>query len=167
MVALQITEIGVLLNRMLKGDMFDHFLLKEAAVSHAFDTVIDGALRDSFYTDAEREQLGLTGLRYIPWPQVRPIYLDLLKGNRKPSSFRFQFLLAPQNQEKTVAKSGSSFGTGDITGLFLNLIYKNDNLVCTTGISYRTFSPDKSLEQEWDRLAALFLKQHGITVDNL
>ena len=167
MTALQIIDIGPTLNRMLKGDMFDHFLLKEASISAAFTTTIDGVISDSFFSAEEKEKLELLGLSYIPFSFVRPICLDLMKGSRKPTAFRFQFLLSPQSQAKTVKQSGSSFQPTDISGLFLTLTYKNDTLVCTTGISYKVFSADKSLENEWDRLAAVFFKQNGIAVSKL
>ncbi len=167
MVAFQIEEIGPLLNLMLKGTMFDSFLLQEASVSQAFRTSIDGTLSNHFYSEDEIQQLGLSGLHFLPFSHIRPFCLNLMRGNRKPESFRFVFLLSPQNQANTVACSGSSFRTEDITGMFLNLCYKNETLTCTTGISYRVFSPDKSLEREWDRLAMLFFRRQGIAVKEL
>jgi len=167
MTALQITEIGSLMNQMLKGNMFDSFLLKEASVTQAYETTIDGTVRESFYSAEEAERLGLTGFRYVPFSHVRPLCLNLLKGSRMPEAFRFVFLLSPQNQAGTISRSGTGFSTEDITGLFLNLIYRDNSLVCTTGISYRIFSMDKSLEAEWDRLVEVFFRQHGIAVDKL
>ncbi|MCD7982539.1 MAG: DUF5721 family protein [Clostridiales bacterium] len=167
MTVFQIEEIGSLLNQMLKGTMFDHFLLQEASVSQAFRTDIDGTLRTQFYSEEEMRQRGLSGLRFLPFSHVRPFCLDLIRGNRKPESFRFVFLLSPQNQAGTIAHAGSSFHTEDVTGMFLNLSYKKEILTCSTGISYRIFSPDKSLEKEWDRLAMLFFRQHGIAVKEL
>ena len=49
--------------------------------------------------------------------------------------------------------------------MYLHFTYKNDVLICTTGISYRLFSLDKSLEQEWDRLVLIFLRQNGIAAE--
>ncbi len=167
MVALQINDVGTLLNQMLKGDMFDRFLLREASVSQSYTASIDGTLRPGFYSEEECRQLGLTGFSFIPFARVRPLCLDLIKGSRKPESFRFVFLLSPENQAATIAGSGTSFRSEDIGWLFLNLTYKDEILVCTTGISYLTFSMDKSLEAEWDRLAGLFFRRHGITVTEL
>ena len=167
MTVFQIEEIGSLLTQMLKGTMFDHFLLQEASISQAFRTDIDGTLSTHFYSEEELRERGLSGLRFLPFSHVRPFCLNLLRGNRKPESFRLVFLLSPQNQSGTIAHTGSSFHTEDVTGMFLNLCYKNDILTCTTGISYRIFSPDKSLEREWDRLAVLFFRRHGITVKEL
>ncbi len=164
MVAFQIEEIGSVLNQMLTGTMFDTFLLKEATISQGWDTHIDGAIKEDFYSEEEKQQLQLEGLRFIPFSFVRPFCLNLMKGNRMPDAFRFVFLHSPKNQASTISHAGSHFSPEDITGLFLHLTYKNGTLTCTTGVSYRVFSMDKSLEQEWDRLVALFFKQHGIAV---
>lgn len=167
MVALEINEIGVLINQLLRGGMFDNFLLQEAVISQAFDYTIDGTLNGDYYSEEEYEQLGLSGLKYIPFSHVRSICLEMIKGKRKPGYFKFVFLLSPKNQASTIIRSGSSFRPEDVTGMFLNLIYKNDILTCTTGISYRIFSLDKTLEKEWDRMVTLFFKQHGIAVEEI
>ena len=88
-----------------------------------------------------------------------------MKGKKKPGYFKFVFLLSPQNQASTVEKSGSNFSNDDIRAMYLNLVYKNDTLTCTTGISYKLFSLDKTLEQEWDRLVLLFFKKNHIACE--
>lgn len=167
MVALEINEIGAFTNQLLKGGMFDNFLLQEAVISQAFDYTIDGSIHPDYYSEDEQEQLRLSGLKYIPFSQVRPICLEMLKGKRKPGYFKFVFLLSPKNQASTIRHSGTGFQPEDVTGMFLNLIYKNGSLTCTTGVSYRIFSLDKTLEKEWDRMAAVFFKQHGIAVEEV
>jgi hypothetical protein len=59
------------------------------------------------------------------------------------------------------------FTPQDVTGMFLNLKFQNGNLMLTTGVSYRIFSTDKSLEHEWDRLVEIFLKNHNIIIEKL
>ena len=51
--------------------------------------------------------------------------------------------------------------------MFFNLIFRQGKLMLTTGISYRIFSADKSLDAEWDALMGKFLKNHGISFENL
>ena len=158
MVALEITEIGSLLQQMLKGTMFDHFLLQEAVISTICEHQIDGRITENYYTEEEAAQMGLSGYRYIPFSIVRPLCLEIMKGRRKPAFFKFVFLLSPENQENTIIHSGCSLRPED-------LIYKNNRLTCTTGVSCRIFSMDRTLEKEWDRLAAVFFRRHGITAE--
>ena len=51
--------------------------------------------------------------------------------------------------------------------MFLNLKYQDQKLTCITGISYRVFSMDKSLEQEWDRLVTVFFRNNKIPFEVL
>ena len=59
MVALEITEIGALLRQMLKGSMFDHFLLQEAVIHTACEYQIDGRLTEDYYSEEERADMGI------------------------------------------------------------------------------------------------------------
>lgn len=167
MTALQIKDLAQFSHELFRGTMFDNFLLQEAVISQAVSMTLDGTLKADFYSEEELAEKGLQDCPYIPYARVRPICFEMIKGRHKPDYFKFVFLLSPKNQASTILKSGSSFKPEDISGMFLNLIYKNEMLTCTTGISYKIFSPDKSLEHEWDRLAVLFFRQHGITVEIL
>ena len=91
----------------------------------------------------------------------------LIKGKKAPASFRFIFLLSPDNLEKTIAASDSSFTANDISGMFFNIKYQNQLLSLTTGVSYNIFSPDKTLENYWDTLIKKFLFQNEITYEEL
>ena len=92
---------------------------------------------------------------------------DLIKGRRTPSYFKFVFLLSPKNLERTLLSTHSSFTPEDITGMFINLKFQQKKLLLTTGISYRIFSVDKSLDQEWDSLVKRFLTAHEISFEEL
>lgn len=162
MVALQITEIGTFMNSMLKDGLFDHFLLQEASVNREITYTIDGTVTPGYYDEEELSEAGLSGVKYIPFGRIRAHCFELMRGKKKPVSFKFVLRLSPDNQRRTLEKTGSSFRPGDIGAMFLNLTYKNGALVCTTGISYKLFSTDKTLEREWDRLVTVFFRQHGI-----
>lgn len=167
MIALKLTDIKTFMTQLLKTDTFDHFLLQEAVITSAASFVIDGHLNKDFYSTDELEELELTGCRALPFSMLRGNCFDLIKGKKTPSFFKFVFLLSPSNLEKTLVSLHSSFTVQDITGVFLNLKYQNQLLVLTTGVSYAVFSPDKSLEREWDVLVTRFLKQHKISFEEL
>ena len=91
----------------------------------------------------------------------------MIKGKKTPSSFRFVFLLSPENQKKTIASIGSSFKDEDVTGMYINLRYQNQLLSLTTGISYNVFSIDKTLENQWDKMVMKFLSQNEIAYEDI
>ena len=167
MIALQFADIKDFMNKLLCTELFDHFLLPEATISTFATHTIDGHLHPDFFSPEDEQYDLLKQTAISPFSLLRPICFQLIKGNRTPLGFKFVFQLSPENQRRTVEKSGSSFKTEDITGMFLNLKYQDQKLTCTTGISYRTFSMDKSLEQEWDRLVTVFFKNHKIPYEVL
>ena len=154
MIALSLPEIKDFMNKLLCTDTFGHFLLKEAVILGSVTWSLDGTIQPDFYSSDEADALGLTGLSF-------------LKGKRTPSYFKFVFLLSPKNLERTLLSTHSSFTPEDITGMFINLKFQQKKLLLTTGISYRIFSVDKSLDQEWDSLVKRFLTAHEISFEEL
>lgn len=167
MIALDISGIKDFMHKLLCTETFDHFLLKEATIQTGITWNLEGELNNDFYSTEELDELGLTGLSFLPFGQMRAQCFHLIKGKRTPSYFKFVFLLSPENLSRTLAQTHSTFTPEDITGMFINLKFQHGKLLLTTGISYRIFSVDKSLEQEWDSLVKRFLANHEISFEEL
>lgn len=167
MIALELTDIKDFMNKLLRSEVFDHFLLQEAVITTGSTININGQITKGFYTEEELEELQLNGCRFLPFSMLRTNCFDLIKGKKTPSAFRFVFLLSPKNMEKTIAAVGSSYNPSDVTGMYINLKYQNQLLSLTTGIAYNIFSTDKTLEAEWDKMVMKFLKQHEIAFDEI
>ena len=167
MIALQLPEVRIFMNKLLCTEIFDNFLLQEASIQGAISYHIEGALHTDFYSTEELENEHLTGLSFIPYGKVRTQCFDLIKGKRTPSFFKFVLLLSPENLEKTIQQTGSSFTLADVSAAFVNLKFQNNQLILTTGISYRIFTTDKTLDHEWDNLMKRFLKNHTIAFEEL
>ena len=167
MIALELTDVKIFMNKLLRSEVFDHFLLQEAVISTGATFQINGQVTKGFYSDEELQELHLTGCRFLPFSMLKTNCFDLIKGKKTPSAFRFVFLLSPSNMEKTIAAVGSSYKPSDITGMYINLKYQNQLLSLTTGIAYNVFSTDKTLESEWDKMVIKFLKQHEIAFEEI
>lgn len=167
MLALQLTDKKDFMNKLLRTPLFDHFLLQEGVIATGASFVIDGRVNRDFYTEDELEELKIRDYRFLPFSMLRGSFFDLIKGKKTPSSFKFVFLLSPENLSRTLASISGSFTAQDITGVFLNICFRNGLLSLTTGVSYRIFSADKTLETEWDRLVRQFLRQHEISFEEL
>jgi hypothetical protein len=155
------------MNELLRTDTFDHFLLQEAVIVSAATYVIDGHITKDFYSAQELEELGLSGYSMLPFSFLRGSCFDLIKGKKAPASFRFVFELSPENLRRTLESVHSSYTVSDLSGVFINLKFQNQMLTLTTGISYRIFSADKSLNAEWDTLVKKFLTRHQIAFEEL
>lgn len=167
MISLELNDIKDFMNKLLRSELFDHFLLSEASICGPITYQIDGHLNTSFFSEEELTLQNLKDLPAIPFSKVRNNCFELMKGKVVPQSFHFVFMLSPSNLANTLAHIKSSFQPNDISGVYINIRYQNQTLLCTTGISYQIFSLDRSLEQEWDLLIQKFLKTHGISFEIL
>lgn len=165
MTAFEISDIKHFMSQLLGTSLFDHFLLTEGIISTGITYTIDGHINDSFYSEADIENLRLQNLSYLPFGQLRGTCFSIIKGKNTPVSFHFVFMLSPENMKHTLEQSGSSFTANDISGMFINLTFKNQKLICTTGISYKLFSTDKTLDHEWDLLVEKFFRKHQIPIE--
>lgn len=162
MIALQIQDIKDFMNRLLLKEIFDPFLVVEAAITTYNTFHIDGRLKPDYYTPEEREDLNLSQRHFSRWQDLRPFCLELIKGKRTPLSFQFTFQLSPENTKKLLAQTESSFSAQDINGLILNIRYDANGLFCTTALSLNIFTLDKSLDHAWDQMVQKFLLKQEI-----
>ena len=167
MIALELTDVKDFMNKLLRSETFDHFLLQEAVITGAATYTINGQITKGFYNEEEIAEYHLEGMRFLPFSMLRKTCFDIIKGKKTPSSFRFVFLLSPENQKNTISAIDSSFKDTDVTGMYINLRYQNQLLSLTTGISYNIFSTDKTLENQWDKLVTKFLSQNEIANEDI
>ncbi|SER79133.1 DUF5721 family protein [Lachnobacterium bovis] len=167
MIVVQIKNIKNFMNNLLLSDMFDHFLLQETTIVNGASYVIDGHVNKDLYNTEELESLGVLDSSFFPYSQIRPKCLSIVKGKHTPGYFKFVFLLSPTNLEKTLSSIETTYTPLDVSGMFLNIKFQNGILTLTTGISYKTFNIDKSLDNEWDRLVRIFLSKNNIDFDIL
>ena len=87
---------------------------------------------------------------------------DIIKGKRLPLSCKIVLGLSKQSISYLIAHNNSSFREEDIEGIYINILYDPKNLLITTGISYKNFSLDKSLEYAFDEYLVKFLKEKAV-----
>lgn len=167
MIAIKILNVKEFMNTLLRTDAFDHFLMSEGTITTYMTYILDGTINLQFFDSEEDEYALLSQEDFIPFSFVRPHCFQMIKGKHTPSSFKFILSLSNANKERTLASLSSHFTASDISGMYLNLKYQDNQMMCTTGISYRIFSMDKSVEQGWDDMALRFFKNHGILFEAL
>ncbi len=167
MIALSILNIKEFMHILLRTDAFDSFLLAEGSITTYMAWMLDGHSHADFFSPEDEPYPLAAQEAYIPFSLVRPACFELIKGKRTPSSFKFVFLLSSENQRRTIASIQNSFAPEDVTGMYLNLKYQDKRLLCTTGISCKVFSMDKSLGQGWDDMVQRFFKKHKIAYELL
>lgn len=153
------------MNQLLKSGLFDHFLLSEASIHGAVSYHVDGHANRDFFDAEEWEELAADGAEYIPFSYFRPVCYELIRGKHTPVSFKLVFLLSPANAERTIASADCGLSARDVSGMFLNLSFREGAMTFTSGISYRTFTTDHALDAAWDALTARFLSKNNISFD--
>ncbi len=167
MISLQMDEVKAFMNQLLLSQTFDAFHVVEGSITTFHTFQFDGHLHPDYYTKEEQEAFGLENRRLIRWQELRPFCLELIKGKRTPLGFRFTFQLSPENTEKLLTQTASSFSAKDVNGLVLNIRYENGHVLCTTAVSLNLFTMDKSLEHAWDQMVQKFFLKHELTFQAL
>ena len=161
MVALKIEEQKAFTSGLFLGEIFDRFLVREANVVTFNSFTIDGRVRHGYYSEElEENQIE----EFSAWKVLKPFCFSLIKGKRLPESFRIVFVLSPEAKEKFVESHVPGMSPDVVGGLYLNVLYENNEMTVVTGTSLNVFTMDKTLEREWDESVKRFFQKHGIAV---
>lgn len=158
MISVSITDVKNFMAHLLSRETFDLFYLVEASFKKEISYHIDGHLHPDYF-DSDSD---LPERKYCLWKEVRPFAFSIIKGKRLPLGCKVVLALPKETIAFLIKESGCSFREEDIEGIFLNILYEPENLIITTGISYRTFSMDKSLEHNVDDHMRQFLRKKDI-----
>ena len=160
MIAVQIADIGSFMTKFLRSEIFDPFEFMEGTLQTRTTYDFDGHILSDSYSEDELREEGLFGHTYLLFSMQRPVLFDLIKGKKTPVFFKFTLFLSPSDfYERTQLPPDPSDA---ISGFLLNLRFMHGELTASTGVSYRTFSTDKSLEFEWDSYIRQFFKEHSL-----
>ena len=81
MLALQLTDVKDFMNKFLRSETFDHFLLQEGVITSGASYVIDGHIHPDFYTSEEMEELEITDCDFLPYALLRIFSVDKTLDN--------------------------------------------------------------------------------------
>ena len=70
MISIELTDTKDFMNKLLRTEIFDNFLLQEAVITKAASYVIDGHLQKGFYSSTELEENGIAGYSILPFTTV-------------------------------------------------------------------------------------------------
>ena len=151
--------------KLLTGETFDSFLLKEAAIYGFVPYRIDGHINKAFFSDQSEEDTAFTSYEYVQWKDIRTVCFDLIKGKRKPTKFIFVLYLKPEAMSAMFEKAEFSATESLVKNLIFNIRFEQGEMSITTGIDYSGFTLDKQAEQLWDTTARKFLDKKEIAYE--
>lgn len=160
MISLNLLEVKSFMAKLLTQNTFDQFLLREMELQTFTNYSINGQFNEDFFTTEELEERGEN--RFTLWSDVRSIAFSMIKGNKTPLSLKIVFQLPKAKIEELVQRAGGKLQADDIGGLYLNVRFEKGELHIITGTAIKTFTLDKTLEQEWDAEVKRFLRETAI-----
>lgn len=163
MFACTVSDVRDFMEKLFLRNTFDGFQLVEAVITASNRFVVDGHIREEYYTKEEWEELAEKQISR--WSSLRPLCFQMIKGKKTPDSMKLVFRMAEGGTEKLLEKSGLSFQLSDVEGLFFNVLYEKGELKLTSGVSMKLFTMDKSLERFWEQRLEGFLKQSEIVYE--
>lgn len=159
MISIPIMDIKNFMLHLLSRETFDRFYAVEASVKKNISYHIDGHLHHDFFDTEDGHD---KAQQYCFWKEIRPHMFNIIRGKRIPLGCKIVLALPEASVRFLLAQSQGSFREEDIEGVYLNVLYDPESLTLTTGVSYRTFSLDKTFEHNVDDHLQKFLKDRGI-----
>ena len=148
MIACQVKEIKQFMNTLLNSEAFDTFRLEEARITTFNTYEIDGHVVPEFYDGLEDRPETLP--EFTSWHEIRPIFLQLIKGKRTPVSFQFTLHASKDYTNKLITQHEIPVSPDAVRCLLVNIRFEHGALKLITGTAFTTFIPDKTLEKLWD-----------------
>ena len=162
MLALKINTTKTFMHKLLIGDAFHVFSLVEASITTFNQFHIDGKLHMDFFDTDTEQQLSADKIIYSSWGDVKAYCYSIIRGKLPPLQFKFIMRLSPSQINILPANNIFSFSDSELSDLFLNIQFKNNELLCTTGIFCQVFTLDKTSETTWDNVVLDFFRYHQI-----
>lgn len=154
MIAQKISNLRLFTKQLFLEPTFDFFLVSELTITTYNTFHIDGTIKREFFTEEERQ--ALSSESFSTWARLRPICFSLIKGKKLPISFQIVLRLSHADTEQLFLTAPPP---AELDGLFLNIIYKNEELICTSGTSYQTFTLSRTADTIWDEYVTNFLEK--------
>ena len=161
MISLKILEMNRFMGKLLKGENFDGFLLKEGFLRTNIEYRFQGQLFAEYFDTSEQEKLED---KYVYWGELRPTLFELIKGKRTPLAFSFTLLLTKNDTTELLARRQVSVGE-DTPSLFLQIRFDHGVGHIVTGTARNTFTLDKSLDEAWDAEIKQIIKAMELAVE--
>lgn len=144
MLAFTINNTKTFMYQLLKDDTFDQFLFRQGDISSFAGFSLDGQRNDP---EEGTEP-------YCFWREIKPIVFLAVKGKQLPKNMKLVFSLTKTQTEIYP----------NTKAVFLNLLFREGELLITTATSQLNFSLDKQGEQLWEDHVLQFFKREEIGI---
>lgn len=150
MIIFNILDNKSFMHLLLRDKLFDSFEVRNIILNTFTQFEISGVLEKSYFSLDEQEQFSRN---FCLWSELKPTVFQLIKGNKQPRYLKI--VLSYDNTKlSNICENAAA--------LFLNIVFENGNIICTTGSSEKNFSLDKKVENSWDEYVSGYFKTNNI-----
>lgn len=165
MQAINILDIKPFMQLLFQTNTLDHYQFVSANIRTDMSYALDGHINRNFFDEEELSSQNIADDTYLPWQLAKEKIFLLIKGKRTPSQLKI-VLKAKSSQIDSLLKSiKSSLNPNDIDGLFLNISFQENKLNVTCGISYKIFTLDKQIEEDFFTNIITLFKSNNIACE--
>ncbi len=165
MQSIHILDIKPFMQLLFQTDLMNNYLLVSANITTDLTYTIDGHIQSTFYSPDELESLHMNDLVYMPWSIAKEKVFQLIKGKKTPTQLKLVLRVSEATLQSILSESNSSLNSNDIDGFFLNILFQENQLNVICGISYKIFTLDKQLEDDFSNSLITFFKSNNITCE--
>lgn len=138
-------DTGVLMRTLLTGEEFDNWNLIQAKIQKDITYDLNGQLFKEFFD----EEVG----QFIKWKDIKHIIFEIIRGKKLPI---YMMIILREDEKYKDDKE---------KGRILNMTFKAGEMRVATGISYNSFTLDKSDENVWDEEVSSLFDRLGIKLE--
>lgn len=157
MISIKINDVSNFMQNLLVQDTFDSFLLCDGEIHTANVISINGRINKNFYDSQELESINED---FVIWKNLKHICFEIIKGKKVPTKMKLVFSLPKSSYAKIIEDCGATLTPENIGGLYLHVLYENNQIEIITGTSLNIFTMDKTLDKYWDSTMQSFLSKH-------
>ncbi|MDO5154798.1 MAG: DUF5721 family protein [Eubacteriales bacterium] len=164
MQTIQILDIKPFMQLLFQTNQLDTYEFVSANLKTDMSYTLDGHLNLDFFEEEERLMLHEEHSPFIFWKFAKEKIFQLIKGKKTPSLLKIVLKLSPAATEQLLQDTRSSLTKHDIDGMFINILFQDHALSVICGISYKIFTMEKHLEQEFTTTIVSLFRQNHITI---
>ena len=153
------------MSKLLIKNVFDNFLMSELEIRTFSLFQIDGKLNQEWFDTDELEIL--QDKDYVKWEKVRPLVYQMVKGSKVPGSMKIVLLLSTENKYRILNRMQQNQTVDEVSQFFLNMKFEKGERILTTGVSYKIFTMDKTMQEQWELDLKKFLKYYEIEFEEI
>lgn len=157
MQTIHVLDVKPFMQLLFQSNQIDTYSFVSGQIQTDMSYQLDGHRNPSFFDEAELELLDETNCTYLPWSIAKDRVFQIIKGKKTPSLLKIVLRASNTMTEELLSTTNSSLKSNDIDGMFINILFQENALNVICGISYKIFTLDKGLEQEFqDKIITLF-----------